>query len=270
MNDMPITPYKINSSPQHKLSKYFYTGFVYLFLYVPILVVITLSFNQAQRSLLWKGFSLHWYTELFHDTDLLIVAGHSLTIGILAATIATCIGILAAVILFRYKFFGKKLLHSLLFTLIILPEIVMGISLLLMYSVFKIPLGFWSLLFAHITLCAPFAAVTIYSRITTLDHDLFEAARDLGASDITIFIKIIIPLLLPAIIAGWLLSFTLSLDDVIISYFVAGPDFEILPLRIYSMVKLGIKPEINALCTLLLAITLVLVSTAQLALRKKQ
>lgn len=254
----------------NKLTKYLYTSFVYLFLYLPIAVVITLSFNQAQRSLLWKGFSLRWYSELFHDTDLLVVAGHSITIGILAATFATLIGTLAAVVLFRYNFFGKKLLNGLLFILIILPEIVMGISLLLMYSVLKIPLGFWSLLFAHITLCMPFAAVTIYSRITTLDHDIFEAARDLGANDITIFFKIIVPLLLPAIIAGWLLSFTLSLDDVITSYFVAGPNYEILPLRIYSMVKLGIKPEINALCTLLLAMTLVLVIAAQLALRKKQ
>lgn len=254
----------------NKLTKYLYTSFVYLFLYLPIAVVITLSFNQAQRSLLWKGFSLRWYSELFHDTDLLVVAGHSITIGILAATFATFIGTLAAVVLFRYNFFGKKLLNGLLFILIILPEIVMGISLLLMYSILKIPLGFWSLLFAHITLCMPFAAVTIYSRITTLDHDIFEAARDLGANDVTIFFKIIVPLLLPGIIAGWLLSFTLSLDDVITSYFVAGPNYEILPLRIYSMVKLGIKPEINALCTLLLTMTLALVITAQIALRKKQ
>jgi len=254
----------------NKLFKYFYTGLVYVFLYLPITVVIVLSFNQAERSLLWKGFSLHWYSVLFHDTELLRVAANSITIGVLAATVATFIGTLAAVILFRHKFFGKKLLHGLLFTLIILPEIIMGISLLLMYSVFKIPLGFWSLLLAHITLCMPFAAITIYSRIITLDQDIFEAARDLGANDVTIFIKIIIPLLLPAIVAGWLLSFTLSLDDVITSYFVAGPNFEILPLRIYSMVKLGIKPEINALCTLLLSMTLVLVVAAQLALRKKQ
>lgn len=252
----------------HKIARYSYTSFVYLFLYIPIAVVVFLSFNQAERSLLWKGFSWQWYVTLFHDTDLLSVAGHSLTIGILSASIATLLGTLSALILFRYNFFGKKLLNALLFVLIILPEIVMGISLLLMYSAFKIPLGFWSLLLAHITLCMPFASITIYSRITALDHDLFEVARDLGANDFTIFLKIIIPLLLPSIIAGWLLSFTLSLDDVIISYFVSGPNFEILPLRIFSMVKLGIKPEINALCSLMLVMTLILVSTAQLALKK--
>jgi spermidine/putrescine transport system permease protein len=252
----------------NRLAKHLYVIFIYLFFYLPIAVVVALSFNQASRSLLWKGFSWHWYSELFHNVSLLMVAGNSLIIGVLAATVATVIGTIAAVSLFRYRFFGKKLIHGLLFTLIILPEIVMGISLLLMYSVFNLPLGFWSMLLAHITLCMPFAAVTIYSRITVLNYDIFEAARDLGATDFTTFKKIIIPLLLPGIIAGWLLSFTLSLDDVITSYFVSGPGFEILPLRIYSMVKLGIKPEVNALCTLMLVVTLILVVTAQLCLHK--
>jgi spermidine/putrescine transport system permease protein len=151
-----------------------------------------------------------------------------------------------------------------------LPEIVMGISLLLLYSLLQIPLGFWSLLLAHTALCMPFVAVTVYSRITTLDRTIFEAAKDLGATDITIFSKIVIPLLLPGIIAGWLLSFTLSMDDVITSYFVSGPNYEILPLRIYSMVKLGVKPEINALCTILFLLTLLLVIASQIALRKKR
>lgn len=253
----------------NKFAKYLQIVGVYLFLYLPIVVVIVLSFNKASHSLLWKGFSLHWYQELFRDTDLLIVAGHSLIIAFLAATIAAFIGSIAAVSLFRYRFLGKNLIYGLLFVLIILPEIVLGISLLLMYSVFKIPLGFWSLLLAHIALCMPFAAITIYSRIITLNHDIFEAAKDLGASDSTIFVKIIVPLLAPALVAAWLLSFTLSLDDVITSYFVSGPGFEILPLRIYSMVRLGIKPEINALCTVLLVLTLIIVTTAQFALKKK-
>lgn len=252
----------------NKLTKYFYACFVYLFLYLPIAIVIFLSFNQAKHSLVWKGFTFSWYQELFHDQNLLSVALHSLIIGVLAASIATFIGTITAVSLFRYRFWGKKLLHGLLFTLIVLPEIVMGISLLLLYSSFNVQLGFWSLLLAHITLCMPFVSVTIYSRITTFDRDIFEAAKDLGANDITIFTKIVVPMLLPAIIAGWLLSFTLSLDDVITSYFVTGPNYEILPLRIYSMVKLGLKPEINALCTILLLLTLFMTIAAQLFLRK--
>lgn len=254
----------------NRLTKYIYPTFIYLFFYLPITVVIVLSFNQAHRSLIWKGFTFDWYVDLFHDIDLLTVAMHSLVIGILAATLATILGTIASVSLFRYRFFGKKLLNGLIFALILLPEIVMGISLLLLYTILHIPLGFWTLLLAHITLCVPFVTITIYSRIVTVNKNIFDAARDLGASDFSIFIKIIIPLLFPAILAGWLLSFTLSLDDVITSYFVTGPNFEILPLKIYSMVKLGLKPEINALCTILLGVTLLLVTAAQLALRKKQ
>jgi len=220
--------------------------------------------------MIWKGFTLRWYTELFHDTNLIIVALHSLSIGVIAATLATAIGTLAATSIFRYRFFGKQFMYGLIFVMILIPEIVMGISLLILYSLIKIPLGFWSLLLAHTTLCIPFAAITIYSRMITFDRDIFEAAKDLGATDFTIFRKIIVPLLFPAIVAGWLLSFTLSLDDVITSYFVAGPAFEVLPLRIYSMVRLGIKPEINALCTILLLATLMMVLLAQSFLRKKQ
>lgn len=252
----------------NKILKNSYLFFIYLFFYTPIAIVVIFSFNNATRSLIWHGFTSKWYYELLHDTGLLVVAGHSLIIGILAATFATMVATLIAVCLFRYNFFGKKLLNGLIFILILTPEIVMGISLLILYTVLKIPLGFWSLLLAHTTLCIPFATVTILSRASSMDTDIFEAAKDLGATDSTIFFKIIIPLLAPAIAAGWLLSLTLSFDDVIISYFVAGPAFDILPLKIYSMVRLGVKPEVNALCTLLLAATLLIVVAAQTALRK--
>lgn len=254
----------------NKFGKYFYTICVYIFLYLPIAIVIIFSFNNSQHSLVWQGFTFNWYASLLHNSALLNVTWHSLVLGILAATSATLIGTLTAVSLFRYRFFGKKILHALIFILILTPEIVMAISLLLLYSFLKIPLGFWTLLLAHTALCVPFVAITVYSRITSLDIDIFEAAMDLGATDFTIFHKIIIPLLLPAIGAGWLLSFTLSLDDVIISYFVSGPTFDILPLKIYAMVRLGVKPEVNALCTLMLAFTLFAVITSyQKIFRKK-
>lgn len=254
----------------NKFAKYFYTISVYVFLYLPIAVVIIFSFNNAQHSLVWQGFTFAWYASLLHDSALLQVAWHSLILGILAATSATVIGTLIAVSLFRYRFFGKKILHALIFILILSPEIVMAIALLLMYSFLKIPLGFWTLLLAHTSLCIPFVAVTVYSRIITFDIDIFEAAMDLGATDFTIFQKIIVPLLIPAIASGWLLSFTLSLDDVIISYFVSGPTFGILPLKIYSMVRLGVKPEVNALCTLLLAFTLFVVIISYHSIFKKK
>ncbi len=252
-----------------RLSANFYLTLIYLFFYIPIIVLIIYSFNSAQYSLVWHGFSAHWYHELFSDTDLWIAVGHSLVLGIFAATIATCIGSLAAISLYRYQFFGRKLLYGLVFILILSPDIVMGISLLILFSLVKISLGFWSLLLAHITFCIPFVVVTVYSRIVSFDQYIFEAAKDLGATDTMIFARVIFPLLWPALLAGWLLSFTLSLDDVMISYFVAGPDFEILPLKIYSMVRLGVKPEINALCSITFLLTLVLIIFSQCLGRKK-
>jgi len=254
----------------NKFSKYFYAICVYVFLYLPIAIVVIFSFNNASHSLVWRGFTFKWYGLLFQNNVILSVTVHSLILGVLAATLATIIGTLAAVSLFRYRFFGKKILHALIFILILLPEIILAIALLLLYSFLKIPLGFWTLLLAHTTLCIPFVAVTVYSRATTLDADIFEAAMDLGAGDFTIFRKIIVPLLAPAIIAGWLLSFTLSLDDVIISYFVTGPTFDILPLKIYAMVRLGIKPEVNALCTLLLIFTLFVAIVSYHSIYKKK
>lgn len=253
----------------NRITSFAYLAAVYLFFYFPIAVLIVYSFNDASYSLLWHGFTLDWYKELFADTDLQSVAWHSLSIGVLAATFATILGTLAAVSLYRYRFSGKQLLHALLFIMIVSPDIVMAISLLILFSTLKTALGFWTLLLSHITFCMPFVAVTVYSRITGLDKNIFEAAKDLGASDFTTLTRIIVPLLWPAIFAGWLLSFTLSLDDVIISFFVTGPDFDILPLKIFSMVKLGVKPELNALCSVMFGFTLLIVLMSQMVLKKK-
>lgn len=246
-----------------------YLAFIYAFFYIPILVLIVYSFNDSQFSLVWHGFTWRWYEELFADHDLWISTWHSFWLGITSATIATTIGLLAAVSLYRYRFIGRSVLNGLVFILILSPEIVMGASLLLLFTFIQLHLGFTSLLFAHTSFCIPFVIVTTYSRLVSFDKNIYEAAKDLGATDWLIFIRIIIPLVMPALFASWLLSFTLSLDDVIISYFVAGPEFEILPLRIYSMVRAGIKPEINALCSVLFFITLVLIVLSQLAQRKK-
>lgn len=251
------------------LPTYSYLTGIYLFFYIPIIVLIIYSFNDAQYSLVWHGFSLRWYHELFQDSDLWIAVIHSLILGAAAATVAMCVGGLTAISLFRYHFFGRRLLSGLIFILILSPDIVMGISLLILFSLFQLTLGFWSLLLAHITFCIPFVVVTVNSRIASLDRHIVEAAKDLGAKDFVILKRIILPLLWPALFAGWLMSFTLSIDDVIISYFVAGPDFEILPLKIYSMVRLGVKPEINALCTVTFGLTLLLILISQFVLRKK-
>jgi spermidine/putrescine transport system permease protein len=254
----------------NRLAKFSYLAVIYGFFYFPIILLVIYSFNNSTYSLLWHGFTLDWYKQLGDDTDLAVVALHSLEVGVLAASLATFIGTIAATCLYRYRFFGKNLLHGLLFVLIVSPDIVMGISLLILFFLLKMRLGFWSLLLSHITFCIPFVAVTVYSRLTGLDKNVFEAARDLGASDFMSFRRIIIPMLWPAILAGWLLSFTLSLDDVIISFFVTGPDFQILPLYIYSLVRIGLKPELNALCSVMFTITLFIVVVFQLILPTKK
>ncbi len=244
-----------------------YLILIYLFLYIPIAVVIAFSFNDSRVSLLWHGFTWHWYVDLFHDADLGMIALHSLWLGVVAASIATFLGLIASVALFRYRFMGRQLLQLLIFVMIILPDLVLGVALLILMNLIAFPLGFWSLLIAHITFCLPFTTIIIGNQLRQLNKHIFEAGRDLGASEWQLFYQIIVPLVWPGLIAGWLLCFTMSIDDVIISYFVSGPNYEILPLRIYSMVKLGVSPEVNALCTILLLVTFLLTLSAQKKLR---
>lgn len=249
--------------------QFLYLCLIYFFLYFPMAVIILFSFNDAVHSLVWHGFTTRWYQELWADHDLLVIAAHSFIIATLSACVATLLGTVAAVSLYRYRFLGRQWLHGLVFILIVIPDLVTGISLILIFNLLHFPFGFTSLLIAHITLGTPFVCVTVSSQLNQLDKYLIEAARDLGASENVLLRKILVPLLLPSVLSGWLLSFTLSLDDVIVSYFVSGPDYMILPLRIYSMVKLGVKPEVNALCTVLLSLTLVIAVTAQRLTRER-
>ncbi|WP_319784212.1 spermidine/putrescine ABC transporter permease PotC [Oceanisphaera sp. IT1-181] len=242
---------------------------VFAYLYIPIGVLIANAFNRSKFGIRWEGFTLEWFSRLANNASLMEAARHSLTIALLSASAAALIGTLAAVALYRYRFRGKKFVGGMLFVVLMSPDIVMAISLLALFVTLGIALGFWSLLFAHITFCLPFVVITVYSRLKGFDVRMLEAAKDLGASEAVIFRRIILPLAAPAIAAGWLLSFTLSLDDVIVSSFVTGPSYEVLPLKIYSMVKVGVSPEVNALATLMLGLSLVLVVAAQLLLRKK-
>lgn len=253
--------------------KWFKGGFlllVFAYLYIPIGVLIANSFNRSRYGIRWDGFTWDWYGRLLDNAGLMEAARHSVTIALVSATFAALIGTLAAVALYRYRFRGKGFVGGMLFVVMMSPDIVMAISLLALFVVLGISLGFWSLLFAHITFCLPFVVITVYSRLKGFDLRMLEAAKDLGASELVTFRKIIFPLARPAIAAGWLLSFTLSLDDVIVSSFVTGPAYEILPLKIYSMVKVGVSPEVNALATIMLAVSLVLVVTSQFLLRDKR
>ena len=253
-----------------RLGRIGYLILIYLFLYCPIAVLTVFSFNDSQYSLSWKGATLNWYRVLLADGQLLRVALNSLVVALSSATLAAAIGTVAAVTLFRYRFFGRRLLYALIYVLIMSPEIVMGISLLMLFVAIRLPLGFWTLLLSHTTFCIPFVVVTVLSRLSGFDRNLVDAAQDLGASEVQVFRRIVLPLLMPAVLAGWLLSFTLSLDDVIISFFVTGPGFEVLPLRIFSLVRLGVKPEINALCTIMFGLTLVFITLSQVLQKEKR
>lgn len=247
-----------------------FMSIVYAYLYIPIILLVINSFNESRFGINWQGFSTKWYSLLLNNDSLLQAAWHSLTMAVLSATFATIIGSLTAVALYRYQFRGKPFIGGMVFVVMMSPDIVMAISLLVLFMLLGISLGFWSLLFSHITFCLPFVVVTVYSRLKDFDVKMLEAARDLGANEWTILQKIILPLALPAVIAGWLLSFTLSMDDVVVSSFVTGPSYEILPLKIYSMVKVGVSPEVNALATILLLLSLGLVLLSQWVLRDRR
>ena len=241
---------------------------VYAYLYIPIIILVTNSFNEDRYGLSWKGFSWNWYERLFNNDTLIQAAFHSVTIAFFAATLATIVGGLTAIALSRYRFRGKQAVSGMLFIVMMSPDIVMAVSLLALFMVVGISLGFWSLLLAHVTFCLPYVTVTIFSRLNGFDARMLEAAKDLGASEVTILRKIILPLALPAVVSGWLLSFTISLDDVVVSSFVSGVSYEILPLRIFSLVKTGVTPEVNALATIMIVLSLGLVILSQLVTRK--
>lgn len=246
-----------------------YLLLVYLFLYIPLLVLIVYSLNSARYSLVWQGFSTQWYQELFHDHALWGAFFNSVLLGVSASLLATVIGFLACVHLFLNKAASHyKTLFFLLLLLVIIPDLVLGVALLLFFNISAIPLGFSSLLIAHITFCIPFVVLTINTRIHTIDPNIYYSALDLGASRQKALTRVLLPLLWPAVLSAFLLCFTMSFDDVIISYFVAGPDFNILPLTIYSLVRAGVTPELNALCSITLLISMLLVATSHLMARK--
>lgn len=246
-----------------------FMALIYAYLYIPIVILIVNSFNASRFGINWQGFTTQWYRTLVNNDSLLQAASHSVIIAVLSATFATVIGSLTAVALYRYRFRGKPFVSGMLFVVMMSPDIVMAISLLVLFMLLGVSLGFWSLLVSHITFCLPFVVVTVYSRLKGFDVRMLEAARDLGAGEVIILRKIILPLAMPAVAAGWLLSFTLSMDDVVVSSFVTGPSYEILPLKIYSMVKVGVSPEVNALATILLGLSLLLVLSSQLILRDR-
>ncbi len=221
------------------------------FLYLPIVILVIYSFNASRLVTVWGGWSLHWYREFFHDRAMLDAAWMSFRVAAASATIATALGTLAAVALARgARFRGRTLFSGMLYAPLVMPEVITGLSLLLLFVALDAARGFWTVTIAHATLTMCFVAVVVQSRLGALDRSLEEAAMDLGCDPARAFVAVTLPLIWPAIAAGWMLAFTLSLDDLVIASFTTGPGSETLPIRIYSEVRLGVKPEINAICAL--------------------
>jgi putrescine transport system permease protein len=236
------------------------------FLYLPILILVIYSFNDSRLVTVWGGWSLRWYREFFNDSAMIEAAWMSLRVAATAATIATLLGTLAAVALSRGESFGGRMLFSgMLYAPLVMPEVISGLSLLLLFVALNAERGFWTVTVAHTTLTMCFVAVVVQSRLGSLDKSLEEAAMDLGCDPVRAFLAVTLPLIIPAIAAGWMLAFTLSLDDLVIASFTTGPGSATLPIRIYSEVRLGVKPEINAICTLVIGLIAIIIVAASLA-----
>jgi len=225
------------------------------FLYLPIAILVIYSFNASRLVTVWGGWSLAWYRALLHDQAILDAAWMSLRVGALSATAATVLGTLAAVALTRAgRFRGRLLFSGMVYAPLVMPEVITGLSLLLLFVALNVDRGFWTVTAAHTTLTMCFVTVIVQSRLIGFDRSLEEAAMDLGCPPLKTFLTVTLPLIVPAVAAGWMLAFSLSLDDLVIASFTTGPGATTLPIRIYSQVRLGVKPEINAICTIIVAV----------------
>ena len=233
-----------------------YAGLIYLFLYLPIFMVVGYSFNTNDNNLVFKGFTLHWYGAMFHDHSLMRSLLLTLEVAFVSTVISVVLGTLAAIGMHRYDFKLKKTLDNMLYVPIVIPELVIGIASLATFTTMNITLSFWTLVIAHVTFCVPFVIITLRARIAGFDKSIEEAAMDLGANQLHTLKRVTIPMLLPGIVSGALLSITLSLDDVIISYFVTGAGDTTLPIKVYGMARGKISTEVYALFTLMIVVTI--------------
>jgi spermidine/putrescine transport system permease protein len=242
---------------------------VAIFLYVPLVTLIALSFNESRRNIVWTGFTFDWYAKVFKDEALLTAFGNSLTIAALSTAASVVLGALAALLLWRFRFPGKAAVEGTLALPIVVPEICMGIAMLVFFARvlpwpanLPWPLNLGSIIIAHITFSFPFVAVVVRARLASFNRELEEAARDLGAGEWRVLRDILVPHMMPGLISGTLLAFTLSLDDFVITFFTSGPETVTFPVKVYSMVRFSVTPEVNAASTLLILITVALTAVA--------
>jgi putrescine transport system permease protein len=240
------------------------------FLYLPIVILVIYSFNDSRLVSVWGGWSLRWYRDLFSDGAMLAAAWASVRIAVLSATFATVLGTLAALTLVRAgRFAGRTAFAAMVYAPLVMPEVIIGLSLLLLFVAANVDRGFWTVVVAHTTLTLCFVTVVVQARLLDFDRTLEEAAADLGCPPWRVFVTVTLPLIAPAVAAGWMLAFTLSLDDLVIASFTTGPGATTLPIRIYSEVRLGVKPEVNAVCSIMIAIVAIAVVAASLLAKLK-
>lgn len=232
---------------------------MYGFLYLPILMLIILSFNASRTGVVWKGFTLSWYLKLSQDSSVVIALKNSLIIAVMTTLVSTIIGTMAALAMHKYRFRGKTIWNGLVYMPVIIPEIVVGVSLLSFFAFLKIALGIGTITIAHIAFCLSYVIIVVRARLHGFDQSLEEASMDLGANKYKTFFYVTFPIIAPGIISAALLCFTLSIDDFVITFFTQGPNSTTLPVKIYSMVKFGVTPVINAISTLFLIVTAIAV-----------
>ncbi len=229
-----------------------YLALVTLITYLPIAVVVIFSFNEAKLPVAWKGFSLRWYETLLRDTALMEALRNSILLGLASCAFAAVIGTLGAIGMARVHFKSKGMMEYLSTLPIMLPEIILGMVFMAFFSLLRLPFGWPTLIIAHTSFCIPYVYLMVKARLVGIDKSIEEAARDLGASPARAFFDITLPLILPAVASGCILSFAMSFDDVVISIFVTGATLSTLPIKVYTQMRTGVTPEINALCTILL------------------
>jgi putrescine transport system permease protein len=240
------------------------------FLYAPIALLVVYSFNASRLVTVWAGFSTRWYAALLQDDQMLDAVWVTLRVGLLSATAATLLGTLAAVALVRAgRFRGRALFSGMVYAPLVMPEVILGLSLLLLFVALDLPRGFWTVALSHTTVTLCYATIVIQARLASFDRSLEEAAQDLGCPPLRAFLEITLPNIAPAVAAAWMLAFTLSLDDLVIASFTSGPGATTLPMRLYSQVRLGVNPEINAVSTLLIAVVSLGVVGAALIQRRR-
>ncbi|MFN0262517.1 ABC transporter permease [Tepidamorphus sp. 3E244] len=243
----------------------------FAFLYLPIVILIIFSFNESRLVTVWGGFSTKWYSELFNNQGLMDAAWVTARVAFVSATVATVLGTLAAITLVRFgRFHGRTLFSGMVYAPLVMPEVITGLSLLLLFVAINFDRGFWTVAIAHITFSMCFVAVVVQSRLVSFDSSVEEAAMDLGCPPAKTFFVVTLPIILPAVVSGWMLAFTLSLDDLVIASFTTGPGATTLPMKIYSQVRLGVTPEINAVCTILIALVTIGVVTASLVSKRQE